>query len=340
MAEALSESRRWLGALFDNALDAILVIDDEGRYVDANPAATALLGYSREELLSLTAQDVTSLANPDRVQQAWRAFRTQGAYSGELQLLRKDGSVCNAEFRSVANILPGIHFGIARDIRDRRRMEEEREALSRRIVQLQEDERSVISRELHDEVGQLLTGLRLMIEHADAVGAADRRPEMKRVVNEVIRRVRDISMNLRPPMLDELGVLPTLLWQIERFEKQTDITVEFRHANLDRRFPREIELAAFRVVQEALTNVAKHAQAARVRVEVWATEETLGARIEDQGRGFEVQSALGGPSSGLSGIRERCRLLEGSLRIEAKPGEGALLLVELPLGDRTKEGTL
>jgi PAS domain S-box-containing protein len=333
--DALSESRRHLSALFENALDAIVVFDNEGRYVDANPAAAELLGYSRTELLSMTISDVTPPEERESMPDDWRTFRERGLFSDEYQLLCKDGSLRDVEFRSVANILPGVHLGIGRDVTDRKRMEEEREALLGRLVTLQEEERRAISRELHDEVGQLLTGLKLMLENPDVSGAADRREEMKRVVNDLIGRVRDLSMSLRPPMLDELGVLPTLLWQIGRFEKQAGLAVDFHHANLGRRFPPEVELTAVRVVQEALTNVAKHAGVTSVRVEVWANDQTLGARIEDQGRGFNVPTALGGHSSGLLGIRERCRLLQGRLTIQSAAGNGASLLVELPLSERT-----
>jgi two-component system sensor histidine kinase UhpB len=120
----LSESRRWLIALFENALDAIFVADDGGRYVEANPAAAELLGYSRDELRSLSLRDVTPLADRESVPESWRAFRERGAYSGESRLLRKDGVVRDVELRSVANIIPGLHVAIARDISDRKRAED------------------------------------------------------------------------------------------------------------------------------------------------------------------------------------------------------------------------
>ena len=201
------------------------------------------------------------------------------------------------------------------------------EALSRRLVTLQEEERRAIARELHDEVGQLLTALRLMMED----DAPARREEKTRIVGELIGRVRDMSMNLRPPMLDPLGLLPTLLWQIERFEAQTAVKVAFQCANLDRRFPHQVEITAFRIVQEALTNIARHAGVSRARVEVWADGKNLGARIGDEGRGFVVGEALAGHSSGLAGMKERCRLLGGRLTIESAPGAGTRLWPELPL---------
>jgi PAS domain S-box-containing protein len=122
-------------------------------------------------------------------------------------------------------------------------------ALSQRLVDVQETEHREIARELHDEVGQLLTGLLFMIE-GHGPGGGDRKEEMKRTVNDLIDRVRDLSMNLRPPMLDDLGLLSALTWQIERFETQTGISVRFHHADLDRRFGPQVEITAFRIVQE------------------------------------------------------------------------------------------
>jgi PAS domain S-box-containing protein len=200
-------------------------------------------------------------------------------------------------------------------------------ALSDRLVNLQETERREMARELHDQIGQYLTGLRFMIEAPRAGG----REEILSVVNELIGRVSDLSMNLRPPMLDDLGLLPALLWQIERFETQTGIRVDFYHANLDRRFAPQVEITVFRIVQEALTNVARHAGVTKAKVEVWADAETLGAQIEDEGRGFNVEGALARYSSGLAGMRERCRLLGGQLTIESAPGTGTRLAMTLPL---------
>jgi signal transduction histidine kinase len=211
-------------------------------------------------------------------------------------------------------------------------------ALSRRLVEVQEAERAEIARELHDEVGQLLTGLSFMVEAGD-LETESRRGEIKRIANELIARVRDLSVSLRPPMLDTLGLLPALLWQIERFESQSRIRVTFRHANLDRRFPSAVETAAFRIVQEALTNVARHASVEGADVEVTAEATRLRVQIEDRGRGFDVDSALAGPSSGLAGMRERARLLGGRLTMDSAVGSGTRLRLVLPLTEADVGGT-
>jgi PAS domain S-box-containing protein len=201
-------------------------------------------------------------------------------------------------------------------------------ALSRRLVDVQEAERGHLARELHDEVGQLLTGLLFSIE---GHGTGYVKDEMRVIVNDLIDRVRDLSMNLRPPMLDDLGLLSALRWQIDRFEAQTGISVRFHHSDLDRRFGAQVEITAFRVVQEALTNVARHAGVKEAKVDVWASSISLGVRIEDEGRGFETAAAGAEHSSGLEGMRERSRLAGGRLAIESAPGKGTRLSLELPL---------
>jgi PAS domain S-box-containing protein len=209
-------------------------------------------------------------------------------------------------------------------------------ALSQRLVDVQETERRDIARELHDEVGQLLTGLLFKIE-GHGVGTGNVKDEMKAIVDDLIDRVRALSMNLRPPMLDDLGLLSALTWQIDRFQAQTGISVRFHHADLARRFGSQVEITAFRIVQEALTNVARHAGVKQASVDVWASSTSLGARIEDQGRGFDVAAALAARSSGLEGMRERSRLAGGHLVIESEPGRGARLSVELPLTLRKED---
>jgi PAS domain S-box-containing protein len=203
-------------------------------------------------------------------------------------------------------------------------------ALSQRLVEVQETERREIARELHDEIGQFLTGLLFKIEGRGA-GAGSQKDEMKGIVHDLIDRVRDLSMKLRPSMLDDLGLLPALKWQIHRFETQTGIYVRFNHADLDRRFGGQVEITAYRIVQEALTNVARHARVRQAKVDVRANPDSLIVRIEDEGRGFDVEAALAARSSGLEGMRERSRLAGGRLVIESEPGQGTRLSVELPL---------
>jgi signal transduction histidine kinase len=216
------------------------------------------------------------------------------------------------------------------------------QALSRRLVEVQEAERRHIARELHDEVGQVLTGLKLSLEMSanlpdEAVKAS--LDETQALVNELMAEVRDLSLDLRPAMLDDLGLLPALLWHFERYTAQTQVHVVFKQIGLERRFRPEIETAVYRMVQEALTNVARHAGASKATVRLWADDETMGVQIEDQGAGFDLEAALStGASSGLAGMHERVALLGGQLTIETAPGTGTRLTAELPLGGPGERG--
>jgi signal transduction histidine kinase len=152
------------------------------------------------------------------------------------------------------------------------------------------------------------------------------------LVNQLLKQVRDLSLDLRPALLDDLGLLPALISLFERYTAQANIQVEFKHSGLERRFAPEIESAAFRIIQEALTNVARYAQVENVAVRLWANEEILGVQVQDQGVGFDPEAIdLARPTSGLSGMRERANLCGGQVEIESEPGGGTCLTAEFPL---------
>jgi PAS domain S-box-containing protein len=215
-------------------------------------------------------------------------------------------------------------------------------ALSHRLVEVQEAERRHIARELHDEVGQVLTGLKLVLEMSAQLPAdriRDGLGEAQALVNELMTQVRELSLELRPAMLDDLGLLPALLWQFERYAARTHVHVSFGQTGVERRFPTDVETAAYRIVQEALTNVARHAAVSEVMVRLWADQDSLHVQVEDQGSGFDVeasQAAAGG--GGLSGMYERAALLGGQLTIESAPGAGTCLTAALPLGRAAGQG--
>ena len=199
------------------------------------------------------------------------------------------------------------------------------EALSHRLVRLQEEERRQIARDLHDGAGQLLMALRLSIDQADPD-----RDRSAAILRELSDQLRDISMNLRPPMLDDLGLLPALRWHLERFKSQTGITVQLDHKGLDRRFRPELQIAAFRIVQEALTNVARHAQVEAASVAVTLRQGMLHVEVTDRGTGFDPEAVAPGVSAGLIGMRERASLLGGTLSVQSSPGGGTTISTELP----------
>ncbi len=208
--------------------------------------------------------------------------------------------------------------------------------LSHRLVEVQEAQRRHIARELHDEVGQLLTGLKLTLHTNVRAPTGPTKARLQRaqaLVTDLMARVREMSLNLRPAMLDDLGLLPTLLWHFERYTAQTGVRVTFKHRGLKaRRFPTVIETEVFRIVQEALTNVARHSAVREATVRLWADHDRLSAQIEDEGTGFDAEAVMAkGRTIGLVGMRERAGLLGGSLNVESSPGTGTRVTAEIPM---------
>jgi len=209
------------------------------------------------------------------------------------------------------------------------------QALSRQLVEVQEAERRHVARELHDEIGQILTVLKLVVEMsttlpADEVGAS--LDKALTLINELAARVRSLSLDMRPTTLDNLGLVPALRWHFERYTTQTNVRVTFKHTGVEGcRFAPEIETAVYRIVQEALTNVARHSGASEVTARLWADQDTLGVQIEDHGVGFDTDTESMLASSGLSGMCERAALLGSQLTIETAPEAGTRLTAEFPL---------
>ncbi|HSV86803.1 MAG TPA: CHASE4 domain-containing protein [Levilinea sp.] len=225
------------------------------------------------------------------------------------------------------------------------RMGQERmEALSKRLVEVQEEERKYIAMELHDEIGQLLTGLRLLLNvnlsFADEK-TRERLQQSKDVVNELIVRIRQMSLELRPGLLDDLGLLPALLWHFEGYTHTTGIRVNFHHENLEgKRFSSNIETTAYRVIQEALTNVARHANVAEITVSTGVHEHALNIQIKDQGVGFDTSELnANGKSRGLMGMRERVKFVGGTAEIRSSKGSGTTIDIRIPLEAGIEEET-
>ena len=508
LMRAREESQHRIQALFDNSLDAIVFTDHEGRYVDANPAACALFGYSYDVLLTKSVADLLVQDGRFQFDELWRRFLAIGNQFGEQVVRRADGSARAVEFRAVAHVLPGTHLSILRDITDRKASEHagqqytkrleilaaidsailatssratiadaavaqisqlfpavrvsvslfdharglgwiaalwsdrptevtcgrqfplsdagsllydirsivvedlasavshatldaillsegirsyirmplcvqdevigslnissdvpgalsdehlsvgqevadrlavalrhaqlfedvqssarQLSVLSKRLVEVQERERRDFARELHDDVGQLLTALKLQLGELRGQVAADRPPSLRKIellTDDLVASVRRIGLNLRPPMLDEFGLPRALTAHIERFAAQTHIDVTFVAEGLcGVRFPLEVETAVFRIVQEGLTNVARHAAVHAAHVELTSRDGRLSVRIRDEGRGFDP-TELSPLGSGLIGMQERVELLGGTFGVASRPGEGTTITVTVP----------
>ena len=195
-------------------------------------------------------------------------------------------------------------------------------------MEVQEAERRHIARELHDEIGQTLTAVKMSLQELQRAngGTAEgnRVTGSIEIIDSALHKVRDLSLDLRPSMLDDLGLVATLRWYVDHQIQFTGFTTKLDVDGMSTRPPIEIESACFRIVQEALTNVARHAQATRVEIELEDQDDGLRLLILDDGQGFDVNEALlratRGECVGLLGMQERAALAGGRLKIEAGPG--------------------
>lgn len=212
---------------------------------------------------------------------------------------------------------------------------EQLQVLSRRLVEVQESERRYLARELHDEIGQILTGLKIIIELTMRLAPKAIKESLSpglAQVGELLTQVRNLSLDLRPSMLDDLGLLPALLWHFERYTAKTRVRVNFKHTGINGRYSPQIETAIYRIVQEALTNVARYAGVNEVKVRLWALPDQIGLLIEDHGVGLDTDAVSGARSyGGVIGMQERAALLGGTLTLESTPGSGTRVTAELPL---------
>ena len=321
----------------------IAALDELRTTLYISPQIEAKLGFTQEQWT----------ADPDLWQQRVHPD-DRARVLAEVRQFRRSGEPMHSVYRLVSRFGDILWFrdeavlvrddsdgriiveGVMLDVSEAEEARAERQrarALSSHLVEVQEAERRHIARELHDEIGQTLTGLKLMLQMVpDAGGKDDMLRDAGAVVGELMDKVRDISLELRPSMLDDLGLLPTLLSMFERFKHQTRVRVKFEHRALERRFDSDVETAAYRVVQEALTNVARHAKVSEVEVRAWSDAERLHIQVRDAGRGFDVARALeDSRKNGLVGMRERVAVLGGELSMESQLETGTRLTVQIPI---------
>lgn len=209
----------------------------------------------------------------------------------------------------------------------------ELEKLSARLLDIQEQERRSIARELHDEVGQALEALLVDLGRLSKLAPAneqamrERIASLKSIAENSVKTVRDIALLLRPSMLDDLGLIPALEWQAREVSRRGEMEVEVHSEMLSEQLPDEIKICVYRLVQEALNNAAAHASAKHARVAVRGGPERLEVEIADDGQGFDPQRVRG---MGLLGMEERVKRLGGTLKIESRAGHGARVVAELP----------
>ncbi len=345
MKQALSQlqqSEKRYRDLFENASDAIWLHDLEGYTLAANAACKKITGYSAKELQDMTVDQLmeecsrSCICNIEE-----KLLRNEPVnHDCEVEFTKKGGERAIVQITTSLVTYDGQAVGfehIARDVTNERRMQENLRYYLQQVTRAQEEERKRIARELHDETMQNLLVISRQMEKITSSEALweislEVVRGLKKQIEVAVQEIRRFSHDLRPSVLDDLGLLPALELLADDTEKQ-GIDTSFRVIGQTRRLSPEIEVMLFRIVQEAMRNIWRHAQASVAELVIEFTDGLLRITIADNGNGFKLPQSLGDQASlgkmGLVGMQERARLLGSNLILDSKPGKGTTVVVEV-----------
>jgi PAS domain S-box-containing protein len=326
--------------------DVVYVKDKDGKYVLVNSRFEEIFGVSSEDVRGKSDYEIVTKDIADQFRQNDRRVLEHGE---TLQV--EERVIHNSEMHTYLSVKFPVYdeegavngvCGISTDITAVKKAQDQLRLLSGRIMASQEKERTAISRELHDELGQVLTALRMdavwmqeRLKESDP-GIAERALTMCGLIDKTIKDVRSIAIRLRPGVLDDLGLVDALEWLATDFENRSGITCVFEHENVSA-LNETVATAAYRICQEAITNVARYAEATRVSVVLGVEEDILSLSVRDDGKGFDVAVLTGSEGIGIAGMRERATLAGGSLEVTSEPGRGCQVHFKVPLDAESKE---
>ena len=362
MEKKIKENERWLSKILQYSGDAMIAIDAYGKIKIMNKVAEIETGWKSEEVTGRDINDVLKLTDENTREQIngpiARLFSddheqdiTKTAILTDKESKEKLIAGTASWIKDDKNLTTGIVV-VFRDITKQRNVEKEREklfkkvslaqerlkAVSKRLLEVQESERRHIARELHDEIGQILTAIKINIQTAFKLAGSEKIEthlnEGVELIEEALFQVRKLSIDLRPSMLDDLGLVPALRWYVDRQSVRAGISAKVSVDDKIMRLPNEIEITCFRVAQEALTNIIKHSEATHVDIMLYYEEGDLHLKIVDDGIGFNffaaVQRSLKGESMGILGMQERVELIGGKIKINSKAGNGTTVHTIFP----------
>jgi PAS domain S-box-containing protein len=345
ITQQLQVSEERYRGIFENSSEAILVYSTTGRIIMVNKACTQLTGYSQDELINTTIFHLFSGVSSDKLKKIVLEDTDPVLLreTEEISLIKKDGTEASIELKVGPIYRNDIKIGsqiIARDVTEERQLRKNMDYYITQITRAQEDERLRISRELHDDTAQALANLSRGL---DSLMSSTRGLE-KPVINEInklhdiadlaLEGVRRYSQDLRPSILDDLGLVPAFEWLISNLEKNTGISVEADFSEAEFRLVPDKELAVFRICQEVLSNIRRHSGAKIVRITLDYETAALTIIIRDDGQGFVLPKrtsdlAVSG-RLGIIGMRERARLVGGTLIIQSEIGKGTTVTLRIP----------
>jgi PAS domain S-box-containing protein len=340
--ESREEGEQLFRHLFEEASLGIAVEDLEGRLLLANPALCRMLGYTKEELCGMSCDQ---FANPEDSQDDWACFQRLRAgsidqYSLEKRYVRKDGSRIwgrlNVSLLKRGSGGPPLVVALVEDITERKVADEALSNVSRRLIEAQEQERTRIARDLHDDINQRLGLLAIELERLkmdipdSSTGVLGRMDELQKQAADIAADIQALSHQLHSPRLEYLGIVAAMRGFCQEFGAQQKAEIDFRSHDLSGPVPPDVSLCLFRVLQEALHNAAKHSRASRFAVQLWGTTGEIHLTVSDTGVGFDLEAAMKGSGLGLVSMQERVRLMKGTISIGSKPS-GTTISASVPL---------
>lgn len=336
--QALREREARLRILVEEVPAILWTVDTNLVFTSSVGAALSRLNLRPNEIVGQTIMEYTGSHDPDFLPIASHRQALQG-YPQSYEMSWRGGTfqIHLEPLRGPDGTITGC-IGVALDVTDRKKSERQLaeytrqlQELSRRLLVVQEEERSRLALVLHEQIGQDLAGLQFGLEMLARHLPEDLRlalAETLAQIRELTGRVRDLSLELRPTMLDDLGLLPALVWQIKRSSAHLRAPIDFEHRGLDRRFTPAVETTAYRIVQEALAGLALEQEPDWIAVHVWVNDELLCVRVVSPWSGFATDPVH---ATALSAMQERAALLGGRLSLEPRIGKGACLIAELPV---------
>jgi PAS domain S-box-containing protein len=327
--------------------EAIIIFNTTYHCLDANINACRLTGYNRHELLDVPLKDLLHIDEADRFLPEETAWQYNEKIILEKKMRAKDGSAWHAELM-LQQLADGRIFSFVRDITKQKKtelalMEATREfrkttaqlrEVSDHLLDIRETERKNIAREIHDELGQQLTILKMdiswlhqQLQKYEDPAVLQKTGDTLQLLNETIKTVRRIATELRPSMLDDLGLIEAIEWQSKEFEKRSGIKITFESGMAHVPVSNSIATSLFRIYQEALTNIARHAKAKNVLSNMQLDNDQLILTIKDDGTGFDMQTLGIKKTLGLLGMKERTHMMGGQFEINSKAGEGTTIVI-------------
>jgi PAS domain S-box-containing protein len=344
--EALQASESRFSIAFNsNPMLSTISMLEGGRFLAVNDSFVALTGYSREEAVGHTALELNLWPNPEDRRRVMDKLKKEGRvrdFDGMIRLKNGEQRMLELSVEKIELDGQSCLLHVANDVTLRKRAEEALRALSARIHSAREEEGTRIAREIHDELGGALTGLKWDLEKIDktlnsanessVLDVRKRIGNMTTLIETTINAVRRISAELRPGVLDDLGLVAAIEWQVEQFQLRSGLKCHWTNKADEIELSREKVTAVFRILQEILTNVLRHSYAANVYVKLGRSKHYFELEVRDDGQGITEIQRMNSLSLGLLGMKERALLVHGEVRITGKKGAGTTVVVRVPLG--------